>query len=66
MSWIKLPKTWPVTIGSVTKRQITIIQKNEFKVCQPVTREKTEWFGFKKRILLVHLKEDGRWNIKQV
>jgi hypothetical protein len=53
-----------IKYSRIVKRQLTVLQKNEFKICQPATREKSEWFGFKKKLLLIHLKEDGKWNIK--
>lgn len=66
MSPISFPKKWPITIGNVSKRQLTIIQKNEFKICQPVTREISEYLGFKKKTILIHLKADGEWNWKVI
>jgi hypothetical protein len=48
----------------VTKRQLTVIQKNEFKICQPAIRERSEYFGFRKKTLLIHLTKDGEWNCK--
>ena len=56
------PKKWPFTV--IRKKQLTILQKNEFKACQPATREVSEWFGLKKRLLLIHLRDDGKWNVK--
>jgi hypothetical protein len=61
---LSLPKVWPFKIEHTTKRQLTIIQKNEFKICQPATREKPEWLGFKKRFVAIHLTADGEWNIR--
>jgi len=43
---IKLPKVWPFKLTYTAKRQIAIIQKNEFKTCQPATSEVSEWLGF--------------------
>lgn len=63
---INMPKNWPVTIGSIRKRQMTTVQKNEFKICAPAYREVSEYFGLKKRILLIHLKTDGKWNYKEL
>jgi len=61
---LSLPKVWPFKIVHTTKRQLTIIQKNEFKICQPATREISEYFGFRKRSVAIHLTADGEWNIK--
>lgn len=64
MTAIKLPKKWPLNFSNVTKRQLAILQKNEFKICQPAYREVSEYLGFKKKVLLIHLTDDGKWNVK--
>jgi hypothetical protein len=61
---LNLPKVWPFKFVHTTRRQITVLQKNEFKVCQPVTREVSEWLGFKKKLFAIHLKNDDEWNIR--
>lgn len=61
---IDLSKIWPFRVTQVTKRQLTVIQKNEFKICQPAIRERSEYFGFRKKTLLIHLTKDGEWNCK--
>ena len=56
---IKLPG-WPINIRieRVVRNTQTVIQKNEFKVCEPVTREVTDRFGTRKRIAVIHVTPD--------
>jgi hypothetical protein len=45
------------------KHQLITLQKNEFEICQPITREVSSWFGIKKKLVMAHRTAEGSWNI---
>ncbi len=44
----------PVKIEASTRRIIETLEHNNFPVCQSIYREKSEWFGLKKKAIVVH------------
>ena len=42
------------------------IERGEFQVCQPVQREKRDWFGLRTKLVFVHRTADDRWDIEIV
>jgi hypothetical protein len=44
----------PLKISNSTRRTIETLEHNNFPICQSIYREKSEWFGLKKKAIIVH------------
>lgn len=53
----------PIKISSSRKRELQILEHNNFPVCQSLYREQSRWFGFKKRVFLIHRTEESGFEI---
>jgi hypothetical protein len=53
----------PIKIEASRKRQIQTLEHNNFPVCESIYREQSQWFGFKKRALLIHRTEEHGFEI---
>ena len=42
------------------------LEKGEFKVCQPIEREKLEWMGFRRKRIFAHRTKEDKWDIRIV
>jgi len=55
-----------VTFRHETKKLILRIERDEFKVCEPIRIEKSGWFNLRRKVVLVHRTADGKWDIATV
>lgn len=53
----------PIKIEGGSKREIQVLEKNNFPVCESIYREVSRWFGFKKRSLCIHRTAEGTWDV---
>lgn len=42
------------------------VRSDEFKICTPKVISKKEWFGLKEKKVVVHLKSNEEWVIKDL
>jgi hypothetical protein len=53
----------PIKLEASRKRELQILEHNNFPVCQSIYREKSDRFGFRRRALLIHRTEQFGWDI---
>lgn len=53
----------PVKIEASTRRTVEILEHNNFPICQSIYREKSEWFGLKKKAIIVHRTNENGFEI---
>lgn len=53
----------PLKVEASRKREIQVLEKNNFPVCESIYREVSQWFGFKKRSLCIHRTASGTWDV---
>ena len=54
------------SIKHETKKLIFHEIRNEFEVCQPIVREKSEWLGLRRKTIFAHRTADDKWDIRIV
>jgi len=53
----------PIELKASRKRILQILEHNNFPICQSIYREQSRFFGFKKRVLLIHRTEEAGFEI---